>query len=151
MTTLRERAERRAERLLRRAGVGRVMHPARAVRLVEFGAVGATGATVKIVTFVATVGLLHYLLAGFVAFVAGNTWSFALHRRVTFAEATGRRIHQYARFGAVTTAGFVFYTVALAVAVEHLRLDYLAAILVAVGTSGVWNFLGSELWAFGDR
>jgi putative flippase GtrA len=142
-------AERRVEAALRSLGVGRLARPARVVRAVEFGAVGATGAVVNAVVFV--LAPVAYLLAGALAFASGTAWTFAFNWTVTYNRPRSSLLSAFWRYASVYVVGFVVYGATLALAVEAGGLPGLHANLLAIGTAGLLNFAGSELYALAEE
>jgi dolichol-phosphate mannosyltransferase len=148
MPHLHSRLEAQLAVLFRQCGVGRFIAPDRAVRACEYGIVGATGSVVNAAVFLASAGLVHYLLAGAIAFFAGVTWNFGLNHLITFNRPVGRISTQYMRYLGVTIGGFILYSLLLTVVIEWTSQPHLVAVVIAIVGSGVWNFLGSERYAF---
>ncbi|GAD51902.1 hypothetical protein MBEHAL_0662 [Halarchaeum acidiphilum MH1-52-1] len=140
------RVEAALETLARRAGVGRLCRPERAVRATEFGAVGLSGAILNVALLYVLLGDTPYVAAAFVAFFGGATWTFALNSRYTF-DATDRLVQRFVRYLGVCTLGYVVYTVVLIAGLRWLAFPYWLASLSAVTGGGVCNFLGSECYA----
>lgn len=128
----------------------RNVDPNRVVRAAEFGLVGAIGTLVNTLVFggLHLVGGLHYLLAGTVAFVVALNWNFLGNWALTFDQPTSRIGHQYVKFTAVSLGGFFLYSGLLAVTVDILSMPALFGNVLAIGGASVFNFLGSELFAF---
>lgn len=151
MPRLRSRLEAQLTDLFRQCGVGRFIAPERAVRACEYGIVGATGSVVNGAMFLVIVGLVHYLLAGAIAFFTGVTWNFGLNHLITFDRPVGPISAQYVRYLSVTIGGFVLYSVLLTVVIELTNQPHFVAVVVAILGGGVWNFLGSDRYAFRER
>lgn len=144
----RQSVEDRLERWLGRCGVGRVVEPRRAVRLLEFTAVGVTGIAVNVAVFLGAVPYTHFAVAGTGAFFVSVSWNFGLNRVVTFDRPDGDVTRQYLRYMLVHVVGFAVYLGMLAVTIAVLAFPYLVADLVAVTLGGVFNFMGAEIYAF---
>lgn len=142
------RAEDRMTDALERRGVDAVIAPERAVRIVEFTAVGVTGVAVNVAVFLAIVQLVHFVVAGTIAFFLSVSWNFVLNRVLTFDRPDGSVPLQYARYLAVHVVGFVVYLGLLWFTIQVAGLPYLAADLVAVTVAGLVNFAGAEIYAF---
>lgn len=151
MLGLQSRLETRLAVLFRRCGVGRFIAPERAVRACEYGLVGATGSIVDAAMFLAIAGAIHYALAGAIAFFSGVTWNFGLNHLITFDQPVGRIHAQYMRYLGVTVGGFVLYLSTLTAIIELTSQPRLVAVVVAIAVGGVWDFLGSEQYAFRER
>lgn len=136
--------------LIEWVGVDRVVAPGRAVRAAKFGTVGLSGATINTAIFLTAVTTVHYLLAGALAFVAAVTWNFSWNWLITFKQPEGELHRQYLQFVAVSLGGFAIYSGTLAVCISGLGLPPLAANLLGIVTSGLWNFLGADEFAFDD-
>ncbi|MDY6780621.1 MAG: GtrA family protein [Halobacteria archaeon] len=61
----------------------------------------------------------------------------------------GSTVAQYSRYLGVSVGGFVIYLFLLTTLIKLIAIPYLVADLVAVSVGGIWNFLGSEIYAFG--
>lgn len=131
-------------------GFAAYVRPQRAVRAAEFAAIGASGVIVNSLAFaVAYLSGVHYLVAGAAAFLAAVQWNFVGNWFITFNKPADALLRKYARFHAVSIAGFAVYTLTLHLQVEYLLTPALVANLVAIGGSSVFNFLGTDEFAFG--
>lgn len=151
MSRVLPRLEARLAVSFRRCGVGRFIAPERAVRACEYGLVGATGSAVDAAMFLVIAGGVHYVLAGAIAFFSGVTWNFGLNHLVTFDRPAGRLHAQYVRYLGVTVGGFVLYLSTLTTIIELTSRTHLVAVVVAIVVGGVWDFVGSEQYAFRER
>lgn len=118
----------------------------RLVRLGKFATVGAAGFAVNLAVFALLNGMFWYVLSGSIAWLAGNLSSYDLNRRFTFESGERSYLGGLRRHLAVYLAGFVWYAATLWLL--GLVAGAYLAITVAAATSGVVNFVGSELWTF---
>jgi len=131
-------------------GLDRFTSPMRVVRAAEFALVGALGAVVNTVLFWVlhlNVGV-HYLGAGAAAFIAALNFNFVGNWAVTFDRPSEGLWAKYYRFNAVSLAGFLLYSTVLATSIRVLVLPALAANGLAIGGAALFNFLGTDTWAF---
>lgn len=130
-------------------GLTAYITPQRAVRAAEFAAIGVTGIVVNSAVFAAAfLSGVHYLLAGILAFAAAVQWNFVGNWLITFGKPVDALLRKYARFHAVSIAGFAVYTATLHLQIEYLFVPALVANVVAIGGSSVFNFLGTDEFAF---
>lgn len=141
-------AEQRVERWLRRHGLGEYIAPPRAVRVVEFALVGATGVGVNLAVFLPLAEILHFAVAGFVAYYVSISWNFGLNRVVTFDRPDGHVPRQYVKYIAMHVFGLAVYLALLGATIDILGWPHVIADLLAVTVSGLVNFAGAEFYAF---
>lgn len=122
----------------------------RLIRMGEFGAVGASGALINTLIFMAT-GSLHYSIAGLLAFLGAVQWNFIWNYSITFDRPSGSVRDQYLRFHAVSLGGFLVYEAALFALIGGLDMPRLPSNIAAIFAGFVWNFLGSDSFAFNHR
>lgn len=118
----------------------------RLYRLAKFATVGLAGYTANLLVFAAAVQVVWYVLAGTVSWFVAIFLSYDLNRRYTFESIEYGYVRGLARHLSVYTVGFVVYTLVLWRL--GLWIDTYLALAMAVGVSGVFNFLGSEFWVF---
>jgi dolichol-phosphate mannosyltransferase len=130
-------------------GLAEYMSPERAVRAVEFAAVGGFGVLVNMAVFTGIYGAgFHHMIAGFAAFLVAVNTNFFGNWAITFDRPNTAFVAKWGKFHAVSVVGFIVYTAALAVSIEMLLLPALLGNAVAIGSSSVFNFVGSERFAF---
>jgi len=124
--------------------------PERAVRMAEFGLIGGIGALLNMAVFALSHGIggLHYVVAGFLAFLAALHSNFLGNWVVTFDRPPGRLRSQYLRFQAASIVGFAVYAAVLTGSVELAGLPTLGGNAVAILAGSIVNYLGSEQFAF---
>lgn len=115
------------------------------------GIVGATGSAIDAAMFLVITEMVHYLLAGAIAFFSGVTWNFGLNHLITFDRPVGRISAQYVRYLGVTVGGFVLYLSVLTGIIELTSQPHFVAVVAAITVGGVWDFFGSEQYAFRER
>ncbi|RDI70073.1 glycosyltransferase [Halopelagius longus] len=122
------------------------------VRMLEFFAVGALGVVVNMGVFAAfSYGLQeHFLIGGVVAFVAALNFNFVGNYAITFNRPQADLLEMYYKFNLVSLGGLVVYTAALTGAIEIAQLPALVANGVAIATGAVFNYVGTEEFAFAD-
>lgn len=131
-------------------GIDRFIDPGRAVRGGEFAAIGALGTVVNTLVF----GIAHlsvgvnYLLAGVLAFLVALNFNFVGNWLLTFDQPSDDLVSKYARFHAVSIGGFALYTVLLAITIDVISVDPILGNIVAILGASVFNFIGSEMFAF---
>ncbi len=118
-------------------------------QLARFCCVGASGYVINLAIFRGVSELMPYLMAFAVAFALSATWNFWWNRRWTFAAATGRPHHQFARFLSVSLGALAADLVILAVLVERAGVGKLPAAAIAIALVTPVSFLGNKLWSFG--
>ncbi len=130
--------------------LSRYVSPSKAVRAMEFGLIGAIGAVLNTLLFsVLHLGSgVHYLLAGAMAFIAALNFNFVGNWAVTFNRPTSGIWAKYYRFNAVSLAGFLLYTAVLITSVQYLLVPALIANVLAICGSALFNFLGTDGYAF---
>lgn len=121
----------------------------RFVRVTEFAFVGAVGVVVNMLVFVLVFGAgFHHALAGVAAFLVAVNANFLGNWALTFDRPNRDVVKMWGRFHVVSLTGFVLYTAILSASIEILLLPALVANAVAICGSSVFNFLGSEKFAF---
>lgn len=131
-------------------GLSHLISPTRAVRAIEFGGIGLLGAGVNTAVFTGihlSIGA-HYFIAGIAAFFAAVNWNFLGNWLITFDRPDGGLLGQYLRFNAVSVAGFLMYTIALATCIQLFSIHAVLANLIAIAWAAVFNYAGSETLAF---
>jgi len=114
--------------------------------------VGAVGVLVNtIVFYLAVTASVHYLIAGSVAFLVAVQWNFAGNWLVTFDRPRDALRRRYVAFHAVCVVGLVIYELVLLLATSIPRMPLIGANLAAIGVTSLWNFIGAENTAFGDK
>jgi dolichol-phosphate mannosyltransferase len=137
-----------ADLRLNHHGVDRYVDTRKLIRMGEFSTVGASGAVINTAIFMTSVGFTHYLLAGFLAFLGAVQWNFAWNWLITFDKPENGIKEQYAKFHAVSAGGFVVYEIALAILIGLMGLPELPSNIGAIFAGFLWNFAGSEEFAF---
>jgi dolichol-phosphate mannosyltransferase len=134
-----------------RCGIERIIQPERAIRATEFALVGGVGTVVNTLVFaISYLGIgVHYLLAGTVAFVVALNCNFVGHWVLTFNHSQEQLWDKYWKFTAVSIIGFVVYSVLLAITIDYSQLPALVSNVIAIVGTAVFNFLGTERFAFG--
>lgn len=125
------------------------------IRWLKFNFVGAVGIIVQLIALtILKSGLgLHYLLATGLAVETAVIHNFLWHERFTWLDRkTGGRNEMLLRLvrfnlstGLISIVGNLVLMKAL---VGHLRLNYLLANIVAIGTCALLNFLVSDQFVF---
>lgn len=123
------------------------MDTRRAIRMAEFGGVGASGALVNTGIFMLT-SELHYLISGLLAFLGAVQWNFLWNWSITFDMPRIDLKKQYLKFHAVSAGGFIIYEIALLILIGMLNLPRLPANIAAIFAGFIWNFFGSDTYAF---
>jgi putative flippase GtrA len=125
------------------------------IRWLKFNFVGAVGIVVQLIALtVLKSGLgLHYLLATGLAVETAVIHNFLWHERFTWLDRkTGGRnemLQRLVRFNLSTgLISIVGNLVLMKAFVGHLRLNYLFANIVAIGTCALLNFLVSDQFVF---
>jgi dolichol-phosphate mannosyltransferase len=127
-------------------------NPRRVIQFIEFMGVGAVGVLVNtIVFYLAVTASVHYLIAGSVAFLVAVQWNFAGNWLVTFDRPRDALRRRYVAFHAVCVVGLVIYELVLLLATSIPRMPLIGANLAAIGVTSLWNFIGAENTAFGDK
>lgn len=123
------------------------------VRMLEFFAVGAVGVLVNMAVFAAfSYGLQeHFLIGGVAAFVAALNFNFIGNYVITFSRPKTNVWEKYYKFCLVSLGGLVLYTGALAAAIQVAHLPDLVANAVAIAVGAVFNFVGTEQFAFAEE
>ncbi|MFC4357760.1 glycosyltransferase [Halobium salinum] len=131
-------------------GFDRIAEPDRLVRGTEFGFVGAMGAVVNTLVFggMHLYGGMHYMVAGALAFIVALNFNFLGNWFLTFNQPSEEIRSKYIRFNVVSVGGFIIYSLALATAIDVLLIPALLANVLAIGGSFLFNFIGSEKFAF---
>lgn len=148
MSGWQRRCEEKLARTVERLGIARVIAPARAIRIVEFGLAGAVATAANLVVFLVSAEYAGYVVAGTVAFFLGITVAFGLNWTVTFDRPSGSRPRQYGQYLGVSLGGYVLYMTILLTALNVFYLPAVLADLLAIAGGGVINYLGSEKVAF---
>jgi putative flippase GtrA len=87
------------------------------------------------------------LLATLAGYVAGGLVSYALNRRLTFADGRPHREAAW-RFAAVAASGFAWTGLLMALLVGRLGAPYLPAQAATTLAVLFWGFLANRLWTF---
>lgn len=91
------------------------------------------------------------LLASMISFVAGTLNSFLMNKKLTFGDATARKmdlLRQYGRFLMVSSAVMVLHQINLVVFHYGLGLPDLAAKFLGIGTGVVVGYVLNKYWVF---
>lgn len=122
------------------------------VRMLEFFSVGACGALVNMGTFaVFSYGFnTHFLISGIVAFIVALNFNFIGNYMITFNRPETNLRRTYVKFNLVSVVGLILYSITLTGAVEVAQLPELIANGVAILVGAIFNFVGSEKFAFPD-
>jgi dolichol-phosphate mannosyltransferase len=133
-----------------RCGMKRIIAPERAIRATEFALVGGIGTVINTLVFaISYLGIgVHYLLAGTVAFVVALNCNFVGHWILTFNRSQEQLWDKYWKFTAVSIIGFVVYSALLTMTIDYSQLPPLVSNVIAIVGSAVFNFLGTEKFAF---
>jgi dolichol-phosphate mannosyltransferase len=136
-----------------RCGIERITAPERAIRATEFAFVGGIGTVINTLVFaISYLGIgVHYLLAGTMAFVVALNCNFVGHWVLTFNRSQAQLWDKYWKFNAVSIIGFVVYSVLLAITIDYSQLPALVSNGIAIVGTAVFNFLGTERFAFGIK
>jgi dolichol-phosphate mannosyltransferase len=121
----------------------------RIVRILEFMAVGGTGVFINYLIFLPAIYYnLHYMLAGFLAFVGALQWNFFWNRNITFDKSERSLWHQYKYFTLVNLGGLVVYQALLYLFIGQLQMWEPLANIVSIFGGFMVNYFGSEQIAF---
>lgn len=129
-------------------GADRYVDTQRFIRMAEFGGVGASGAVINTIIFMIASGGLHYLVSGLLAFLGAVQWNFFWNWLITFDKPDESIPTKYFRFHAVSAGGFMVYEIALAILIGLMGFPNLPSNIAAIFTGFIWNFIGSERFAF---
>jgi dolichol-phosphate mannosyltransferase len=93
---------------------------------------------------------LHPLVASIIASEAAIVHNFLLNDRWTFRAQSRQHspLKRLARFNGVALGGMLVTVALLTVLVTSLRLDLLAANVVAVGAATLWNYVVNSRWTW---
>lgn len=128
-------------------GVFADSHTARSV--VAFALVGATAAAVHLIVVASTVPLgIHPLAANVLGFTVAFGFSYAGHRRWSFATSRSVRPRALYRFFVVALAGFLLNESLYAALLWTTSLDYRVALIIVLGLVAGSTYLASRYWAF---
>jgi putative flippase GtrA len=121
----------------------------RVIQALEFMAVGGTGVAINYLIFLPAIYYnIHYMLAGFLAFVGALQWNFFWNRTITFDKSERSLWHQYKYFTLVNIGGLVVYQFLLFLLIGQMQIwEPLANILAILGRFTI-NYFGSEQIAF---
>lgn len=134
---------------MRTHGLEKHIDPRRTVRFLEFAGVGATGTAINTaIFFLGRSSGLHYLTAGFFAFLVAVQWNFFWNWLITFDKPEDRLITRYINFHGVSAGGFVVYEILLATLIGLFGVWDILANVLAIFGGFLWNFIGSERIAF---
>ncbi len=116
---------------------------------IEFAGIGAIGVLINMIIFFTGIqGGLSYLYSGVLAFFFAVTSNFIGNWFVTFNRSNGPLIQQFIKYNIISGTGFLIYILVLSSVIEILQFPILLANLSAIGGSTIWNFIGSEKFAF---
>jgi putative flippase GtrA len=119
----------------------------------RFGVVGFAGFLANTAVIYAVRGFLSLYAAGVLAWVMAATVTFSLNRAWTFrGRNAGRVHHQWLRFLAVNSVGFVLYYAIFSLLIAHFALcaaQPVLAVLGGVAVGMVANFTLSRKFVFG--
>jgi putative flippase GtrA len=90
----------------------------------------------------------HIYSANTIAFIAAASWSYYANRTWTFKSQTTANLKEAAKFYTVTTSAFLVSLSVFYVLVHGLDMYDIAAKIVTVVVSLVWNFVFNKLWVF---
>lgn len=118
-------------------------------RFVVFTAVGALGTVGHYLVLIVAVelGNADAILASVLGFVTGAFINYFLNHAITFRSTIAHQ-RGIPRFMAVAIAGLLLNTLIMVLLVRLVDLHYLLSQVLATAVVLVWNYLGSELWAF---
>lgn len=116
----------------------------------RYGAVGVVGMALDAAIFATLLALgVSVAVAHVSSFWAAATSNFVLNRYWTFAGAgTDRPVWRYVRFLTVAVLALLMRGGILAAGLHHMGLPPVAALVPAVLTAAVVNYLGAALFAF---
>lgn len=128
----------------------------RFLRFVRYCIVGAIGTLINLaVLFPLTEWFrLWYILSAAAAFGVAVTTNYILNKYWTFGYTAGssaRLLSSYVKFVVVAIAGLGINLALLYIFVERFGIWYIAGQLASIAAVMLWNFTGSNFWAFRKR
>ena len=119
-------------------------------QFIKFCLVGASNVAVYFTIYLLlTRGLRWHFLAGSIlSFLVVVTWSFYWTRRWTFRVGGRDSQDHYRRFIVTNIVSGVGSNIALFILVEQFGWHDIAANIVTIGFTTIWNFTVTKFWAF---
>lgn len=117
-----------------------------------FALVGSAGTAIQYAVLGAGVMLFAAPAAASSAFgyILGSFANYRLNYRFTF-QCRGAHTTIAAKYYAVLTIGWLMNTVLMTLFVNGLRWDYWGSQVLATTLGLIWNFTGSNAWAFKQK
>jgi len=136
---------------LLRNGVGGLL-PRSESQLIRFAVVGVVGVGVNSAALSLLYRLAHVALpvSSAISTELAIASNFLLDDRWTFAQR-GRSWTRFAKFNLTAVGGLVLTAATVWFLVDHLRIHYLLANVLAVGGSGALNYLLCTTWIWTRR
>ena len=123
----------------------------------RFYTVGASGLVVNYafsLLFVGGLGAVWYLHANLVGIAVSITTNFILNKYWTFEErdfARRKTLIQYGKFVALSSLGALVQLGMVYTLVENHSVGHPVALMIAVATAALGNFILNKKWTFGEK
>ncbi|MGA7965937.1 MAG: GtrA family protein [Gammaproteobacteria bacterium] len=118
-------------------------------QMFRFAAVGAVGTLVQYLVLGIGVELLSLsaAISSGAGYILGSIVNYLLNYKFTFESDKSHRDTAF-KYYAILAVGWSINTGLMWFLADHYGLNYWFAQIIATGTSFLWNFSGSRLWAF---
>lgn len=122
-------------------------------QLVKFSLVGSINFVVDLglTNLLVLIGHLSPGLAGYLGTAVALGTSFILNRQWTFRVREGELTTQAGRFLIINGIGALINAITYTLLLNLTTLWYNLAKLLAIGSSGLWNFFMTKYWVFSQR